>query len=62
MGEGEFVPSDVAAGETRAGQIGFQIADGIEVTDFELCAPTAEEDSDPEKYPCTPVKAPDGLR
>jgi hypothetical protein len=58
----EYVSNDVKRGETRIGQVGFEIADTVQPGEFELCVPTREALSDKTKFPCTPVKAPDGSR
>jgi hypothetical protein len=58
----EYTRGDVKRGETRIGQVGFQIDDTVQTTAFELCAPTKEEAYNQEKFPCVPVKNPDGSR
>ncbi|UVS79513.1 hypothetical protein [Actinokineospora sp. UTMC 2448] len=60
--KGEYVRSALDRGETRFGQIGFQIDDTVEPSEFELCTPSREEPFSTERFPCTPVKAPDGSR
>jgi hypothetical protein len=60
----EYVRSDIKRGETRIGQVGFLIDDKTQATGFELCVPSKEHNNSfvRDKYPCTPVKAPDRPR
>ncbi|QFU92566.1 hypothetical protein YIM_37035 [Amycolatopsis sp. YIM 10] len=55
-----YTSSDIGRGETRIGQIGFEIDETVQATDFGLCAPTREEFYSPSFFPCTAFKAPDG--
>lgn len=59
---GEYVHNDIKRGETVIGQVGFEVADTVELGGLELCVPTVEALSDKSEFPCTPVKAPDGSR
>ncbi|WP_370949994.1 hypothetical protein AB5J62_20980 [Amycolatopsis sp. cg5] len=51
--------TDIKKGETVIGVAGFKIADTVDGT-FELCAPSKEERSTKSKFPCVPIKAPEG--
>lgn len=50
--------TDVKAGETLIGVVGFEIADTVAVADFKLCAPTPEHPLYASTYPCIPLAAP----
>jgi hypothetical protein len=62
--EQKYVGTDLKRGETRFGQVGFQIYDTVQATEFDLCVPSKEYNNHfvRDKYPCTPIKAPDGSR
>ncbi|ALG09572.1 hypothetical protein [Kibdelosporangium phytohabitans] len=58
----EYVRTDFERGQTRIAQFGFEVADTVKATEFELCAPSKQQPTNKEKFPCLPVKAPDGTR
>jgi hypothetical protein len=60
--QSEYVADDIPRGETQFGTIGFPIEDTVDTTEFELCAPSKEEGYNNEKFPCVPIKTPDGTR
>ncbi|ONI81561.1 hypothetical protein ALI144C_19805 [Actinosynnema sp. ALI-1.44] len=60
--QSEYTRDDVKKGQTLYGLVGFQIDDSVKTTEFEFCAPSKEQSSNEEKFPCMPVKTPDGSR
>lgn len=57
-----YTNTDIARGETRIGQVAFLIEDTMTTTEFELCAPSKQYSVEYVRFPCIPVKAPDGSR
>ncbi|MFD8492980.1 hypothetical protein [Amycolatopsis sp. NPDC059657] len=49
--------TDIKTGETVIGVAGFKVADNVDTTTFELCAPSKEQRTTRAKFPCVPIKA-----
>ncbi|MFD2417461.1 hypothetical protein [Amycolatopsis pigmentata] len=55
--------TDVKAGETLIGVVGFHIADDADIVgSMELCGPTKERVYDSDRFPCVGIPKPEGAR
>ncbi|MEV7553627.1 hypothetical protein AB0N89_28770 [Amycolatopsis sp. NPDC089917] len=60
---GGITRTDIEAGDTVIGVVGFHLADDADIPgDMELCGPGKTEFYDDRKFPCVPIPKPEGAR
>ncbi|MFC3456047.1 hypothetical protein [Amycolatopsis speibonae] len=58
-----YARTDIAAGDTVIGVVGFSVADDADIQgDMELCGPSKTERYNDRKFPCVPIPKPEGTR